>query len=121
MLFPYSKYITYNSFLPQQQNIHALLFQNKKIMKFYSMQRTVVLCIALLCISLGFTNCNKDIKDKSNSLLSSNAESSSQLTVKNRPNIILLVANDVGYEMPAFTGGKSYQTPTLDMMAANGI
>lgn len=38
-----------------------------------------------------------------------------------KPNIILIVCDDVGYEVPSFNGGQSYQTPALDMMAANGV
>ncbi len=89
-------------------------------MKALYPQRTVALCISLLCISLCFTNCNKDLKNSTNSLLNSEAKNGSRLNTNGRPNIILFVANDVGYEMPAFTGGHSYQTPVLDMMAANG-
>ncbi len=37
------------------------------------------------------------------------------------PNIILIVGDDVGYEIPNFTGGKSYSTPALNYMAANGM
>ncbi len=43
----------------------------------------------------------------------------SNTTIK--PNIILIVGDDVGYEIPTFSGGNSYSTPNLDFMAANGI
>ncbi len=36
-------------------------------------------------------------------------------------NIIVILGDDVGYELPTFTGGRSYATPTLDMMAHQGI
>jgi arylsulfatase A-like enzyme len=36
------------------------------------------------------------------------------------PNIILIVGDDVGYEIPTCDGGQSYQTPNLDRMAAQG-
>ncbi|HYK44236.1 MAG TPA: hypothetical protein VEV83_03650, partial [Parafilimonas sp.] len=35
-------------------------------------------------------------------------------------NVILILADDVGYEVPTVDGGQSYQTPTLDKMAAEG-
>ena len=38
-----------------------------------------------------------------------------------QPNIIIFLADDFGYEIPAYTGGQSYLTPNLDFMAANGI
>lgn len=38
-----------------------------------------------------------------------------------RPNIILIMADDVGYEIPTCNGGQSYYTPTLDAMADGGM
>lgn len=36
-------------------------------------------------------------------------------------NIIFIVADDVGYEVPTVDGGQSYSTPTLDKMAREGL
>ncbi|MBG7613115.1 sulfatase-like hydrolase/transferase [Polaribacter sp. BAL334] len=41
--------------------------------------------------------------------------------VKKRPNIILIMADDIGYETTNINGGVDYQTPQLDNMAKNGI
>lgn len=38
-----------------------------------------------------------------------------------RPNIILIVADDFGYECVSANGGQSYQTPHLDRLASNGM
>lgn len=38
-----------------------------------------------------------------------------------KPNIILIVGDDIGREIPTYNGGESYSTPNLDFMAANGI
>lgn len=38
-----------------------------------------------------------------------------------KPNIILIIGDDVGYEIPTFNGGESYSTPNLDYMAAHGM
>lgn len=38
-----------------------------------------------------------------------------------RPNIILIMADDFGYECVTANGGESYQTPTLDRLAAGGM
>lgn len=38
-----------------------------------------------------------------------------------RPNIILILADDFGYECVTANGGQSYQTPHLDRLAASGI
>jgi arylsulfatase A len=38
-----------------------------------------------------------------------------------KPNIVLIVADDLGYECIGANGGTSYKTPVLDKLAATGI
>lgn len=38
-----------------------------------------------------------------------------------RPNVILIMADDFGYECVTANGGQSYQTPHLDKLAASGV
>ena len=38
-----------------------------------------------------------------------------------RPNIILLMSDDMGYECLSANGSLSYQTPNLDKLAENGM
>jgi arylsulfatase A len=38
-----------------------------------------------------------------------------------KPNIILIMADDFGYECVTANGGQSYQTPNLDKLAAGGL
>lgn len=38
-----------------------------------------------------------------------------------RPNIILIMADDLGYETIGANGGESYKTPNLDRLAADGV
>lgn len=38
-----------------------------------------------------------------------------------RPNIVLVMADDLGYECIGANGGTSYKTPNLDRLAKNGI
>lgn len=40
---------------------------------------------------------------------------------KERPNIVLVMADDLGYECIGANGGTSYETPVLDKMASRGI
>jgi glyoxylase-like metal-dependent hydrolase (beta-lactamase superfamily II) len=37
-----------------------------------------------------------------------------------RPNIVLIMADDFGYECVGANGGQSYRTPHLDQLAATG-
>ena len=38
-----------------------------------------------------------------------------------RPNVILIMADDMGYECLAANGGETYKTPRLDQLAKTGI
>lgn len=38
-----------------------------------------------------------------------------------KPNIILIMADDFGYECVTANGGQSYQTPNIDKLAASGL
>jgi arylsulfatase A len=37
------------------------------------------------------------------------------------PNIVLILADDIGYEVPSYTGGQSYQTPNIDRLAQSSM
>ena len=39
----------------------------------------------------------------------------------NRPNIVLIMADDLGYECLGFNGSKQYQTPHLDQLTSRGM
>ena len=41
--------------------------------------------------------------------------------IKQRPNVILIMADDLGYETIGANGGSSYGTPEIDRLAANGM
>lgn len=45
----------------------------------------------------------------------------SPLSAKGKPNIILIMADDMGYECVGANGGTSYATPFLDKLAAEGM
>ena len=68
---------------------------------------------------LSVCGCKKEI-NKSDNLSSQNNASLSRTLQKERPNIILFVADDLGIEVPHFTGGESYNTPNLNYMAWHG-
>ena len=56
------------------------------------------------------------------SLLSALLLAASTLAVAaDKPNLILIMADDFGYECVTANGGESYQTPHLDRLAAQGL
>ena len=74
--------------------------------------KILVLCVATLfaCNKPDFNNKGFAVPVKDN-LVSSKT---------NMPNILLLVADDIGYEIPTYTGGERYQTPHIDSLARAG-
>lgn len=49
------------------------------------------------------------------------APAEAQKNQNRRPNIILMLADDLGYETTGANGGTSYQTPAIDRLAASGM
>jgi hypothetical protein len=41
--------------------------------------------------------------------------------LRQRPNVIVIMADDLGYECLGCNGGESYQTPHLDQLARTGV
>ncbi len=75
--------------------------------------------ITVIC-SLG--SCKKDFKPLENADESiSNSGSFDKTGISTKPNIILIIGDDVGFEIPNYTGGESYSTPSLNFMASRGI
>src|SRR5215831_14584706 len=75
-----------------------------------------VFCL-LFFLGIMFSECRKtsDLKPINSSTLST-------ATVRTGPpNIILVIGDDIGVEVPTYSGGSSYSTPNLDFMAANGV
>ncbi len=43
------------------------------------------------------------------------------MAAESKPNLVLIMADDLGYETIGANGGTSYQTPVLDRLAATGV
>jgi len=54
-------------------------------------------------------------------LLTGNTVSQAQEAQTSKPNIIIILADDLGYEAIGAYGGVSYQTPNIDQLAGDGI
>lgn len=79
----------------------------------YLIQRTLVytLCFAVNIVLLTAPSCKcKNVEEPIN-----------QKPKSGKPNVILIVGDDFGYEIPGYTGGESYSTPNIDFMASNGM
>lgn len=80
------------------------------------MKTILQLLSVLVCMILVFPACRK-VDPLSDSISSMDVSSA----VPSQPNVILIFADDIGYEIPTYTGGQSYSTPNLDKMAARGV
>ncbi len=49
-----------------------------------------------------------------------NGNEESEELLKTRPNIVFVLIDDLGFELPSYTGGQSYSTPTIDSLASVG-
>ena len=71
--------------------------------------------IALCVLAIYGTGCKKV---KENVTVSTTGIFANGSDIK--PNIIFILSDDVGFEVPTYSGGESYNTPNLDFMAASG-
>jgi len=62
--------------------------------------------------------CEKDFKAKNEDAVSASVSDDAR---SSKPNIVLILADDVGYEVPTYTGGQSYKTPNLDRLTKAGM
>src|SRR5689334_17356322 len=102
---------------------HGIIFRNVLLLLYNQIleenqknnMRIITLLSLILCI-ICLIACNKpDFENKDLAATTGDDLVTSSLTTM--PNILLLVADDVGYEVPAYTGGESYQTPHIDSLA----
>ena len=51
----------------------------------------------------------------------SRSDAGGSFAAEQRPNVILIMVDDFGYECISANGGESYQTPNIDRLAASGL
>lgn len=86
----------------------------KHYLKFY----------AILCLFFTANFCSSCSKnnDFTESATLKNDFTTSALPAPNRkPNIIMILVDDIGYEVPGYTGGQSYSTPNVNRLAQQGM
>ncbi len=79
------------------------------------------LSLCLRCLLFLSVSCTKVNEKETVAASASQKENNTGILAMNHPNIILVLGDDIGYEVPTFTGGQSYQTPVLDRMAGSGM
>lgn len=77
---------------------------------------SLVITTAVILLMVIFENCKKDFA----TTINTGTENTGALA-RTKPNIIFIVGDDIGYEIPAIDGGKSYSTPNIDKLAQDGI
>ncbi len=73
----------------------------------------------IIGISLILNSCSKTFSEKDIDAASAGLENLGRKQEK--PNVLLILADDVGYEVPTVNGGESYQTPNIDQLANSGL
>ncbi|MEP7317949.1 MAG: sulfatase-like hydrolase/transferase [Panacibacter sp.] len=64
-------------------------------------------------------SCKKDFNEASTA--SASSEIGGEHAAATQPNILLILADDLGYEVPTADGGQSYSTPNIDKLAKRGM
>lgn len=77
---------------------------------------STTLGLLLLIFILG---CNK--KETFSTRQAAHSSADKIIPARNKPNIILILGDDVGYEIPTVDGGQSYATPNIDRLAQMGM
>ena len=95
------------------------IFKYSQFMNLHNQNLTPKI-LAALCLLIFLSSCQKNI-DKNVMSPAQGVSSHDMSRQSDKPNIILITADDVGYEIPHYSGGESYSTPNLDFMAANGM
>jgi arylsulfatase A len=80
--------------------------------------RKFILPLLFCVISL---SCKKTDSLKPLPKATSSTSLESRLRSADKPNIIFILGDDVGYEIPTVNGGESYSTPNIDRMAQIGM
>lgn len=90
--------------------------------KFFCRSRFILqgYAIAIVVSALFYQSCRKT---EALHPLENNdpASSMAQAAVNGKPNIILILADDIGYGVPTCNGGQTFTTPNIDKMATNGM
>ncbi|MEP6513089.1 MAG: sulfatase-like hydrolase/transferase [Parafilimonas sp.] len=84
-----------------------------------SLHNSYIIHIIAGLIMIFSVACKKDIHKITNT--ETNSTSKISRTARQSPNILIILADDVGYEIPTCDGGQSYVTSNIDTMAMNGM
>ena len=103
-------------------NLRKLFFMiplNLKKRKSLSYRKHQSWVLYLSVVSIFFiSSCSKVDSFKQINNISASDESK---LISKKTNVILILGDDVGYEIPTINGGQSYSTPNIDRMAQNGM
>ncbi len=81
------------------------------------MKRFSIQTFLLLGLLVAFSACKKDFSPLDEQ---GPSEGFADAAKGKRPNVLIIFLDDVGYEVPSYTGGQSYPTPNVDRLAAGG-
>lgn len=89
--------------------------QEKPVLMFYRniTLKHIFACLPLLLLFIG---CEKFTQTKQSA-----GQQESVINRALKKNIIIILEDDIGYEVPTYTGGQSYSTRQMDLLAQSGM
>ena len=92
----------------------------QQTLSYYNRNVSALIILPILICYTFFvaTGCKKEFTATG---VAASAGSENASHVADKPNIVLILADDVGFEVPTANGGESYSTPNIDNMARNGM
>lgn len=85
----------------------------------YTFKGFSVIAFTAILVSYIFAGCHKT--DSFRAVTTSDHSSLKKSAASTKPNIVFILFDDIGSEVPTCYGGQSYQTPNMDMLAQQGI
>lgn len=83
-------------------------------MKHDSLAKTIIMTTMFFVLLL--SSCKKNFE-----VTTPTGNEKTDALARSQPNIIFIVGDDVGYEIPTVNGGQSYSTPNIDKLAQDGM
>ncbi len=94
--------------------------KQKKIPIIISSKKIITALLPGVFLLIFFGSCQK-VTESNTTPVVQTAVTEDDLKGSSKPNVVIILGDDIGYEIPTINGGQSYSTPNIDKMATGGV